>query len=308
MSPSPRKNLLLCLDAFGTLFRPKRPIAQQYGEIARKYGITGFSETELTEKFHEAFKKERSRNPNYGKVNGVDASQWWSNVINATFKPFVSSGAAVPERMTSELMTRFSNSDGYQMFEDVMPFFKSLRELRKSTHKNSKKTHEWPWEQTVVGIISNSDDRVPGVLRSFGLDVSPQMFGRTESGIETNHAENDIDFVVMSYDVGVVKPDPGIFKAAETLLAQHLSRNTESIRYIDSFEMLYVGDSMAEDVIGARRAGWSSMLIDRSKESLSMEHRRKLIMDAWRTNASMEASLMPLLSWKPLDSGDSDQV
>lgn len=35
----PKKNLLLCLDAFGTIFSPKRPIAEQYAEVARSFGI-----------------------------------------------------------------------------------------------------------------------------------------------------------------------------------------------------------------------------------------------------------------------------
>lgn len=36
----PRKrNLLLCLDAFGTLFRPKAPIERQYIEVATRYGV-----------------------------------------------------------------------------------------------------------------------------------------------------------------------------------------------------------------------------------------------------------------------------
>jgi hypothetical protein len=40
MPPStPKKNLLLALDAFGTLFAPRAPIAVQYGEVARQHGI-----------------------------------------------------------------------------------------------------------------------------------------------------------------------------------------------------------------------------------------------------------------------------
>jgi hypothetical protein len=47
----PKKNLLLCFDAFGTLFKPKRPIAQQYSEVARALGLGGFSDEELMGKF-----------------------------------------------------------------------------------------------------------------------------------------------------------------------------------------------------------------------------------------------------------------
>lgn len=34
-----KRNLLLCVDAFGTLFRPRSPIAEQYGTVARSMGI-----------------------------------------------------------------------------------------------------------------------------------------------------------------------------------------------------------------------------------------------------------------------------
>jgi hypothetical protein len=34
-----KRNLLLCVDAFGTLFRPRSPIAEQYGTVARGMGV-----------------------------------------------------------------------------------------------------------------------------------------------------------------------------------------------------------------------------------------------------------------------------
>jgi hypothetical protein len=38
-SPEMKRNLLLCVDAFGTLFRPRSPIAEQYGSVARGMGV-----------------------------------------------------------------------------------------------------------------------------------------------------------------------------------------------------------------------------------------------------------------------------
>lgn len=48
---SSKKNLLLAFDAFGTLFTPKEPIAKQYGDVARKHGLTQFTESELEKAF-----------------------------------------------------------------------------------------------------------------------------------------------------------------------------------------------------------------------------------------------------------------
>ncbi len=42
-----KRNLLVCFDAFGTLFKPKKSIAQQYGEIARSLGLVGFTDEQL---------------------------------------------------------------------------------------------------------------------------------------------------------------------------------------------------------------------------------------------------------------------
>ena len=46
-----RRNLLICFDAFGTLFAPKRPIAQQYGEVARSLGLGGFTDEQLQDSY-----------------------------------------------------------------------------------------------------------------------------------------------------------------------------------------------------------------------------------------------------------------
>lgn len=75
-----RTNLLLCFDAFGTLFTPKRPIAQQYYEIARQCGIFSFSSDDLQSSLQAAIKHEAKLNPNYGKATGLGATQWWTNV------------------------------------------------------------------------------------------------------------------------------------------------------------------------------------------------------------------------------------
>ena len=52
-SDMPPRNLLVCFDAFGTLFTPKRPIAQQYGEVARSYGMSGFGDEDVAKSFKQ---------------------------------------------------------------------------------------------------------------------------------------------------------------------------------------------------------------------------------------------------------------
>ena len=75
-----RPNLLLCFDAFGTLFRPKAPVAKQYAEVARQCGLSGFSDDELQSSLRAAIKEQAKLNPNYGKATGLGATKWWINV------------------------------------------------------------------------------------------------------------------------------------------------------------------------------------------------------------------------------------
>jgi putative hydrolase of the HAD superfamily len=60
----------------------------------------------------------------------------------------------------------------------------------------------------------------------------------------------DIECVVDSGNVGVMKPDPRIFQAAIDLLG------------LEPDQVWYVGDMPAIDVVGARRAGIRPYLMD----------------------------------------------
>lgn len=51
-----KKNLLLCFDAFGTIFTPRGSVAVQYGEVARSFGVKISDE-----QVGSAFKKGRFR-------------------------------------------------------------------------------------------------------------------------------------------------------------------------------------------------------------------------------------------------------
>ena len=78
-----KKNLLLCFDAFGTLFTPGVPIPVAYARAAARHGIN-CGDTKHAKavgaSFKQAFKEESKRNPNYGKAAGLGAEKWWGNV------------------------------------------------------------------------------------------------------------------------------------------------------------------------------------------------------------------------------------
>jgi hypothetical protein len=168
--------------------------------------------------------------------------------MSRTFSPFLKPGQEIPQDVYSDLLTRFSTDKGYTIYPDVLPFFKMLRRVKKGQpiHNDT-----WKWDQTVIGIITNSDDRVLGVLESLGLSIAHRRVGNE---VKSN---NDIDFVVLSYDVGFEKPHPQMFETARQKLKETLAEaaKKENQKSINDFELLYVGDDLHKDFLGAKSAG-----------------------------------------------------
>lgn len=134
-----------------------------------------------------------------------------------------------------------------------------LREERSRPGANPN----WKWDKTVVGVITNSDDRIPGILESFGLKVGPRRVDVPDERQPADTLDDDISFVVLSYDVGAEKPDRQIFDAAVESLGKSLAGNTEGLT-VNDFEKVYVGDDLKKDYQGARDAGWDSILLERT--------------------------------------------
>ncbi|KAK5995082.1 Putative uncharacterized hydrolase C7D4.05-like protein [Cladobotryum mycophilum] len=274
----PRPNLLLCLDAFGTLFRPKRTVAQQYGEVARRCGLVGFSDEELEISLRAAMKDEAKRNPNYGKATGLGATRWWANAAGAILFPRGVRRRAQPRIHPGGLR-----------------------------HQN---TPQRRFERVVVGVVTNSDDRVPSILSSLGIKVSPSRYGTAEAepgAIAERQEDYDIDFHCMSYDVGAEKPDVRIFQAAELMLARLIAvrdgkRPAEAAAESTSWQKVYVGDEYAKDVVGAVNASWNPVLLDaedRSDGVPRLEHYPTRALDElFQEHAVVRVrSIQNLVSW-----------
>lgn len=132
--------------------------------------------------------------------------------------------AALPfEAWFEALYRRFGDPQVWRFYADVEP---ALRGLRARGLK--------------LGVVSNWDTRLRRICAGLGLD-----------GL--------VDFVVISAEVGVRKPDARIFEVAlgKAGVAPH--------------EALHVGDLPDEDLEGARRAGVRGVLIDREKRITGVE-------------------------------------
>lgn len=150
-------------------------------------------------------------------------------------------------------MTRFSTAEGYKLFEDVLPFFQKIRELRQSASNSSGL-----FSTLEVGVVTNSDDRVPSVLSDLGLHVGQRRYGTSTSALDLEDSSRvDINVVVMSYDVGFEKPDRRIFDTARQLGSKGQT--------FEPYECLHVGDHFQQDYLGAQAAGWNSLLLSRDQ-------------------------------------------
>lgn len=170
-------------------------------------------------------------------------------VIRESFAPVTSK--YIPDVMIHDLMKQFSSNQAYRLFDDVTPFFNFLKTME-ANHRILDPQPDWPWQSTTVGIITNSDPRVPTILESLGLSVKRVT--------EPNEGVKEIDFVTMSYFVGVEKPDAQIFQAARTAFFQLPSSFDISPADLVT---VHVGDNLEKDVFGAMDAGWYSIFLDR---------------------------------------------
>jgi FMN phosphatase YigB (HAD superfamily) len=159
---------------------------------------------------------------------------------------------------------RFASREGYETESGLIEVFKGL--------KSSSSRH---FDKLIVGVVTNSDDRIPSILSSLGLAVSPLRYGTESYSAQIKSETYDIDFHCMSYDVGVEKPDKRIFNAAELMLAQIISaRNGKALREAEaeaeSWQKVYVGDDYSKDVVGSANAGWNPVLLDPKDECASI--------------------------------------
>ena len=181
-------------------------------------------------------------------------------VIRNTFNSFIKPDQQVPPALVTDLLRRYSTKEGYDLYPDVKDFFSRLQDYKSSSYVNEL---AWPFEKIVVGIITNSDDRVPGILESFGLKINSRRFNTSSQPTKYTSTQDDIDFVILSYDVGHEKPERRIFSAATSMLTEIVAGNKADLPSED-FEKLYVGDDLEKDYDGARAAGWHALLLDRN--------------------------------------------
>lgn len=228
---------------------------------------------------------------------------WWADVIRACFQQIIAQEVdaeekpkepgpvpapapadRVPDALVRDLYERFSSAKGYDLFDDVHSFFASMRRFKKAFaekygdavdrgddgrsvkhHSSSSSSTLTPAPRIVVGVVSNSDNRIDQVLRALGLQVSQGV----DNAVETQTQQQwDIDHVFTSFEAGCEKPDPAIFQRAYSKMVSlheaHAPDRAPKKQQRQEWYLMHVGDHLEKDCKGAIAAGWdSSLLLDR---------------------------------------------
>lgn len=200
-------------DAGGVLWNLKPSPEDLFAEALRKHGVA-FDRARLREAMNKA---DRLLDDEFATLDGNDESRFWRSYDGIVLEEL---GAGIDVGkfamdLGSELRDVVTKVESWAPFPDAVPALEAVRE-----------------RGFRIGMVSNATELARRVLRN--LDM-----------------EKHFDFVVISDEVGVRKPDPRIFGIALGLAGTVPSR------------ALFLGDKPATDIAGATRAGLRGVLVDR---------------------------------------------
>jgi putative hydrolase of the HAD superfamily len=215
-------------DAANTLLYPFPSVGDQYTEVAARYGVTTTADA-VQRAFRSAWghvQTQSEQDPTRYGIGEPDGRRFWHALVHATFAQI-----SLPQSFDvffDELYTRFAAATAYRLYPETLSVLQQLRQ-----------------EGYVVGVISNWDSRLVGILEGLGL-------------MEQLH------HVTISAVVGWEKPHRAVF--------QHAVEATS----VDPGRALHVGDSLREDIQGAAQAGLQPLWLQRHE---ALESRYPVIQD-----------------------------
>lgn len=209
-------------DAGHTLLYAYPDLGSVYAETTAALGVR-LPPAAFVEAFQPAFKEYVREVASQGPASDAQDYAMWREITRRIYRRLEGLAPIPFEGWFEALYRRFGEADAWRLYDDVE---ETLRDLRKAGLR--------------LGVVSNWDTRLRGIATGLGLDRL-------------------VDFVVISAEAGVRKPDPRIFESALEKAG------------VRPEEALHVGDLPDEDVEGARRAGMRPVLIERGKRMLSAE-------------------------------------
>lgn len=223
---------MLLLDAVGTLIRTAEPVGGTYARIAGTHGIR-IDATAAAMAFADIRANDGLAPPPSHPAASPDGDrQWWSSLVSRVFAAARASPHDWRERFPEcfdEIFRWFGTGAAWRIYDDA-----------------GEALDRWRGRFRLV-LVSNFDPRLLNVLADLG------MIDRFES-------------VVLSSEVGISKPAPGMFMTALRLAGTDANR------------CLHVGDDPHCDVAGASAAGLRVYRVKRPGADLA---RLADWLDAW---------------------------
>ncbi len=204
-------------DAANTLLYPFPSVGAQYAEVAAHYGVTTTADA-VQQAFRHAWgqvQTQSEQDPTRYGIGEPDGYRFWHALVHATFTQI-----ALPKAFDAffdELYQRFAAADAYRLYSETSTVLQNLREAG-----------------YIVGVISNWDSRLTGILEGLGL-------------MEQLH------HVTISAVVGWEKPHRAVFDHALQAVSVPPSR------------ALHIGDSLREDIQGAAQVGLQPLWLQRQE-------------------------------------------
>ena len=203
-------------DAGHTLLYAHPDLGTVYAEATAAFGVR-LDPERYAETFVPVFQETTKIYSSTSTASDAQDVAMWRDITRRIYDRLPPLSEIPFDAWFKRLYHRFGSPGVWRFYDDVETV---LRDLKSRGLK--------------IGVVSNWDTRLKTI--SDGLGLTPL-----------------VDFIVVSAEVGVRKPDPGIFRMA-------LDRAG-----VRPDEALHVGDLLEEDVEGARRAGVRAVLIDRKK-------------------------------------------
>ncbi|MBU8932549.1 MAG: HAD family hydrolase [candidate division Zixibacteria bacterium] len=221
----------------------------------------------------------------YGDMNAA-----WSDWLTALYKSLQGQGVAGDRQWLAEHCDGFFSRpeppiepDGLTVYERrIGRLCRDIRlEVSKTDLSQAAQVSIEAWHQYIsldpnsIPLLSQlSNNRILALISNF--DYPPQVYVMlSKFGLD-----KFFDVVVISGEVGISKPDPGIFDLA--------LQRTDA----DPVDTVYVGDTL-NDVSGALASGLRPILIDRPSDPRTDEATEfRINREAGETNAAMLARNM----------------
>ena len=201
-------------DVGGTLIKVHPSVGEVYARHARPFGFTG-----AIEDIDRQFAVEWNRCGGLSALGGAGGEaaekDFWRGLVARVFGHF--GGLDGFDAYFDVIYDAFRGGENWRIYEDV-----TASDILGTLKRRG----------VVLGVISNWDSRLFGILENMGL-------------------ARHFDFVLASAVVGSAKPDAKIFREA-------LKKSG-----IAAAQTCHIGDDWHSDCLGARNMGMDAILVDR---------------------------------------------